>query len=167
MWILQEFGGGRKLIPFAVSVAFHSPIPAEAHWQVDIVENAITVKHVMTSLAEEFKDMSMQELFSRSLWACNPRDNQCGLCSMQSAEHQMSGVACLKVSFIITQFTQNGWLMEVFLKIPKRCPLQSRVLPSIRQMPDCYEPPSSTWRMCERRLKLEWTVCWAGSCACC
>ena len=117
-----------------------TPIPAEAHWQVGIVENAITVKYVMTSLAEEFKNMSMQELFSRSLWACNPRDNQCGLCSMQPAEHQMSGVACLKVSFIITQFTHNGWLMEVFLKIPKRCPLQSRVLPSIKQRPDCYEP---------------------------
>jgi hypothetical protein len=86
-----------------------TPIPAEAHWQVGIVENAIkAVKYVMTSLAEEFKDMSMQELFSRSLWACNPRDNQCGLCSMPPAEHQMSGVACLKVSFIITQFIHNG-----------------------------------------------------------
>lgn len=35
------------------------PIPAEAHWQVGIVENAIkAVKHVMSALAEEFKDMT-------------------------------------------------------------------------------------------------------------
>lgn len=63
-----------------------TPIPAEAHWQVGIVENAIkAVKHVMTSLAEEFKDMTMQELFSRALWACNSRDNQCGYSPLQHA----------------------------------------------------------------------------------
>eukprot|EP00435_Cladocopium_sp_Y103_P018219 s2415_g4.t1 len=63
-----------------------TPIPAEAHWQVGVVENAIkAVKYVMTSLAEEFKDMTMQELFSRALWACNSRDNQHGYSPLQHA----------------------------------------------------------------------------------
>ena len=63
-----------------------SPIPAEAHWQVGIVENAIKgIKHVMTSLAEEFKTMSVQELFSRALWACNSRDNHMGYSPLQHA----------------------------------------------------------------------------------
>eukprot|EP00435_Cladocopium_sp_Y103_P052568 s378_g16.t1 len=63
-----------------------TPIPAEAHWQVGIVENAKkAVKYVMTSLAQEFKDMTMQELFSRAVWACNSRDNQYGYSPLQHA----------------------------------------------------------------------------------
>ena len=62
------------------------PVPAEAHWQVGIIENAIkAVKQVMSSLAEEFKDMTMQELFSRALWACNSRDNHMGYSPLQHA----------------------------------------------------------------------------------
>ena len=62
------------------------PIPAEAHWQVGIVENAIkAVKHVMSALVEEFKDMTTQELFSRALWACNSRDNHMGYSPLQHA----------------------------------------------------------------------------------
>eukprot|EP00435_Cladocopium_sp_Y103_P071048 s167_g36.t1 len=63
-----------------------TPIPAEAHWQVGIVENAIRgLKQVMSSLAEEFKDMSNTECFSRALWACNSRDNHYGYSPIQHA----------------------------------------------------------------------------------
>ena len=61
-------------------------IPAEAHWQVGIVEGAIrALKAVMTSLADEMLDMSPQELFARALWACNSRDNHLGYSPAQHA----------------------------------------------------------------------------------
>ena len=63
-----------------------SPIPAEAHWQIGIVESAIKgVKQVMSAIAEEFGQMSCQELFSRALWACNSRDNHLGYSPLQHA----------------------------------------------------------------------------------
>ena len=62
------------------------PIPAEAHWQIGIVESAIKgVKHVMSAIAEEFGQMTCQELFSRALWACNSRDNHMGYSPLQHA----------------------------------------------------------------------------------
>lgn len=61
-------------------------IPAEAHWQIGIVENAIKqAKAVMTALAEEYHDMSLTELFSRALWACNSKDNHLGYSPLQHA----------------------------------------------------------------------------------
>lgn len=63
-----------------------SPVPAEAHWQVGIVENAIkSHKHVMSSLAQEFPDMSCHELFAKATWACNSRDNHLGYSPAQHA----------------------------------------------------------------------------------
>ena len=61
-------------------------VPAEAHWQVGIVESAIkSTKAVMAALCEEFKDMTMEECFSRAIWACNSRDNHCGYSPLQHA----------------------------------------------------------------------------------
>ena len=61
-------------------------VPAEAHWQVGIVESAIkSTKSVMSALCEEFKDMSVEECFGRTLWACNSRDNHCGYSPLQHA----------------------------------------------------------------------------------
>lgn len=63
-----------------------APIPAEAHWQIGIVENAIKgIKQVMSAIAEEFGQMTCQELFSRALWACNSRDNHLGYSPLQHA----------------------------------------------------------------------------------
>ena len=61
-------------------------VPAEAHWQIGIVESAIkSTKAVMQALCEEFKDMSIEECFARALWACNSRDNPCGYSPLQHA----------------------------------------------------------------------------------
>ena len=61
-------------------------VPAEAHWQVGIVESAIkSTKAVMSALCEEFKDMSIEECFGKALWACNSRDNHCGYSPLQHA----------------------------------------------------------------------------------
>ena len=63
-----------------------SPIPAEAHWQIGVVEESIgAAKSVMESLAHEFPDMSISECFFRSIWACNSRDNQFGYSPAQHA----------------------------------------------------------------------------------
>ena len=43
-------------------------IPAEAHWQISAVEQGIkTVKGIMESLATDFVDMEIRELFARSI----------------------------------------------------------------------------------------------------
>ena len=61
-------------------------VPAEAHWQVGIVEAAIkSTKAVLSALCEEFRDMSMEECFSRAIWACNSRDTHCGYSPLQHA----------------------------------------------------------------------------------
>ena len=61
-------------------------IPAEAHWQVGIVESAIKgVKSIMDGIAEEFHDMSLHELFCRALWASNSKDNYLGFSPLQHA----------------------------------------------------------------------------------
>ena len=63
-----------------------SPVPAEAHWQVGVIENAIkSQKHVMSSLAQEFPEMSLHECFAKALWACNSRDNYVGYSPAQHA----------------------------------------------------------------------------------
>ena len=61
-------------------------VPAEAHWQVGIVESAIkSTKAVMSALCEEFKDMSAEECFAKAMWACNARDTHCGYSPLQHA----------------------------------------------------------------------------------
>ena len=60
--------------------------PAEAHWQIGIVESSIrSLKSVLQALSEEFKDMTIEECFSRALWACNARDTHCGYSPLQHA----------------------------------------------------------------------------------
>ena len=62
------------------------PIPAEAHWQIGIVERAIrSVKSVMDVLAPEFPEMSHDELFTRSMWIGNSRDPYKGFSPLQHA----------------------------------------------------------------------------------
>ena len=59
-------------------------IPAEAHWQLSIVERAIqSTKEVMSSLHSEFPEMTVQELFARSIWAQNSRDQYLGFSPLQ------------------------------------------------------------------------------------
>ena len=61
-------------------------VPAEAHWQIGVVESAIkSTKSVLNALCEEFRDMSIEECFGRALWACNSRDNHCGYSPLQHA----------------------------------------------------------------------------------
>jgi hypothetical protein len=63
-----------------------TPVPAEAHWQIGIVEEAIqAVKHVLDTLTTEFPDMELSECFARAIWACNSRDNSYGYSPAQHA----------------------------------------------------------------------------------
>ena len=62
------------------------PIPAEAHWQLGSAENAIkSVKAVMTAIAEEFPEMTVDEVFGRSIWVCNAKDLYRGFSPLQHA----------------------------------------------------------------------------------
>ena len=63
-----------------------TPVPAEAHWQIGIVEEAIkATKHVLDTLTTEFPDMELSECFARAIWACNSRDNSYGYSPAQHA----------------------------------------------------------------------------------
>lgn len=56
-----------------------TPIPAEAHWQIGIVESSIrAVKRAMTRLSDEYSNLTPQECLAKALWACNARDNHHG-----------------------------------------------------------------------------------------
>ena len=59
-------------------------IPAEAHWKIPHVERAIqTTKNMMSKLASECPEMSCREVFCRSLWAQNSRDQYLGFSPLQ------------------------------------------------------------------------------------
>ena len=59
-------------------------IPAEAHWKIPHVERAIqTTKNMMSKLASECPEMSRREVFCRSLWAQNSRDQYLGFSPLQ------------------------------------------------------------------------------------
>ena len=61
-------------------------IPAEAHWQIGIVERAIqSMKAVLDSLAQEFPEMSEEELVGRAVWIGNARDLYRGFSPLQHA----------------------------------------------------------------------------------
>ena len=61
-------------------------IPAEAHWQISVVERAIqTIKGMMTALVGDHPEMSTSEAFYRSLWASNHRDQYRGYSPLQHA----------------------------------------------------------------------------------
>ena len=61
-------------------------IPAEAHWQISIVERSIqTVKAMMSALVAENPSMSTSEAFYRALWASNNRDQHRGYSPLQHA----------------------------------------------------------------------------------
>ena len=63
-----------------------SHIPAEAHWQISLIERAVqTVKDMMTALTMEQPSMNASEAFYRSLWACNHRDQYRGYSPLQHA----------------------------------------------------------------------------------
>ena len=59
-------------------------IPAEAHWQIPLVERSIqTTKDMMSKLVSEFPEMRSHEAFSRVLWAQNTRDQYLGFSPVQ------------------------------------------------------------------------------------
>ena len=61
-------------------------IPAEAHWQISVVERAIqTIKGMMAALVGDHPEMSTSEAFYRSLWASNHRDQYRGYSPLQHA----------------------------------------------------------------------------------
>ena len=61
-------------------------IPAEAHWQISLVERAVqTVKSIMTALVLEQPQMTASEAFYRSLWASNHREQYHGYSPLQHA----------------------------------------------------------------------------------
>ena len=61
-------------------------IPAEAHWQISIVERSIqSVKAMMSALVSENPSMSISEAFYRALWASNHRDQHRGYSPLQHA----------------------------------------------------------------------------------
>ena len=67
------------------SVLFES-IPAEAHWQIGIVERAIQgIKRCMTDLAKEFPNFGVKELFARALYAGNSMEVYKGYSPLQHA----------------------------------------------------------------------------------
>lgn len=62
------------------------PIPAEAHWQIGIVEGAIkTTKGMLETLAKDFPEMNSTELLGRSIWVANSRDLFRGYAPIQHA----------------------------------------------------------------------------------
>ena len=63
-----------------------SHIPAEAHWQISIIERAIqSIKAMMSALVSEDPSMSASEAFYRSVWASNHRDQHRGYSPLQHA----------------------------------------------------------------------------------
>eukprot|EP00435_Cladocopium_sp_Y103_P023808 s2436_g5.t2 len=62
------------------------PIPAEAHWQIGVVEGAIkTLQAMLDTLVIDFPDISIDELLARSVWVCNQQDTYKGYTAMQHA----------------------------------------------------------------------------------
>jgi hypothetical protein len=60
---------------FAERTIMMEPIPADAHWQLGIVERSIqSIKHSMACLAAEHPDMTAQEILSTSLNTINSRE---------------------------------------------------------------------------------------------
>lgn len=62
------------------------PIPAEAHWQIGLVEGCIkTMKGIMTQLAQDFPETTTSELLAQAVWASNNQDNHRGFSPFQHA----------------------------------------------------------------------------------
>lgn len=62
------------------------PIPAEAHWQIGLVEGCIkTMKGIMTQLAQDFPETTTSELLAQAVWASNNQDNHGGFSPFQHA----------------------------------------------------------------------------------
>ncbi|CAE8593334.1 unnamed protein product, partial [Polarella glacialis] len=71
---------------FAERGVLLEPIPAEAHWQIGIIERAIqATKKFMNDLANEFADITPREIFSQTLCAINSREMIKGYSSIQHA----------------------------------------------------------------------------------
>lgn len=61
-------------------------VPAEAHWQIGVVEEAIrTAKGMLTQLATDFPEKPTEELFRHAIQAANKRDFQAGYSPYQHA----------------------------------------------------------------------------------
>jgi hypothetical protein len=93
-------------------------IPAEAHWQISAVEQGIkTVKGIMESLATDFVDMEIRELFARSIWVCNNQEIYKGYSPLQHAlgrapdEHQRM-FECDDVKPVLPSVLADGGFQE-------------------------------------------------------
>lgn len=74
--VLDDYFSNRKVLL--------EHIPAEAHWQISVVERAIqSTKEIMSKLCSEFPEMTIQELFARAVWAQNSRDQYLGFSPLQ------------------------------------------------------------------------------------
>ena len=71
---------------FAEQKVLIEHIPGESHWQIPVVEKAIqTTKNMMSKLSLEFPEMSCREIFLKSIWAQNIRDQYMGFSPLQHA----------------------------------------------------------------------------------
>lgn len=59
-------------------------IPAEAHWQIGIVEGSIkSLKGMLERFVQEFPDKDIHELLARAVWVCNCEERYKGFSPMQ------------------------------------------------------------------------------------
>ena len=106
-------------------------IPAEAHWQIGIVENAIKqAKAVMTALAEEYHDMSLTELLAEHYGHATPRIIIWVILpfNMPWVGHRTNGANSMIAESRDILFTPKNMRMAVS-RIPFRpCPLRNKPL---------------------------------------
>ena len=125
-------------------------IPAEAHWQISLVERAIqTVKSIMTALVLEQPQMKASEAFY-TLWASNHREQYHGYSPLQHAfgrapdelghlgESKMRDLPILTESGISAEFGPDVKAMltaeEVFLEEQAKERLRRAALSGARAM---------------------------------
>ena len=107
------------------------PIPAEAHWQIGVVERAIrSLKVVMEAISKEFPQMSMDELVGRAVWQCNARDLYRGFSPLQHA----SGRTPDENMRLFDTVDMTSLKTEVSAKTSVSCVLLNRLL--ARNRPD-------------------------------
>ena len=118
-------------------------VPAEAHWQIGVVESAIKpTKSVLNALCEEFRDMSIEECFGRALWACNSRDNHCGYSPLQHALGRAPDERGRMFDSEVQGFPimPKKWLMEASGLTFKPCLLQNKPSSKIKLSSALLEP---------------------------
>lgn len=68
------------------------PIPAEARWQISLVEGGIkTTKGMMETLVGDYPELELEELLGRAVWVMNSRDLFKGFAPVQHAVGRYAG----------------------------------------------------------------------------